>query len=256
MKIDVSEKTDEKMVFTLSGVTASYANTLRRLMLAEVPTMAIEEVLFTKNDSVLYDEIIAHRLGLIVLKTDIDGYKMKKTPDETGQHCEVRFSLSAEGPKVVYAKDMKSSDPNTVPVYGNTIITKLAEGQHLELEAVAQLGIGKDHTKWNPGVIWYYNTPIIKINNKNKDFEAFKDKYPPQIFNDKGQIDEKLINTPQLLDACIGVNNDIVNITFDMESYVFTVESFGAIPAKEIVTRALEVFDEQIKNFEGLVKKL
>ena len=68
MDLNIQEKTDNKLVFTLKGVTPAYANTLRRLMMGEVPTMAIEEVTFEKNDSVLYDEIVAHRLGLVVLR--------------------------------------------------------------------------------------------------------------------------------------------------------------------------------------------
>ena len=78
MKITMKENTPEKAVFTLSDVSAAYANALRRYMLGEVPTMAIDSCTFNKNDSVLYDEIIAHRLGLVVFKTDLDSYTSKK----------------------------------------------------------------------------------------------------------------------------------------------------------------------------------
>ena len=76
------------------------------------------------------------------------------------------------------------------------------------------------------------------------------------VFDKKGNIDKALINTPELIDACIGINKDIVDITFDTNTYQFTVESFGALPAKEIVERAMEVFNSQIKEFEGLAKAL
>lgn len=259
MDLKIIKKSDEKIVFKLDGVTPAYANTLRRLMLGEVPTMAIEDVTFVKNDSVLYDEILAHRLGLVVLKTDLDSYKMGSVCSCKGAgcpQCQLKLSLNVEGPATVYAKDLISKDPNVVPVFGDTILVKLLEGQKLELEATAILGIGKEHSKWNPGLVWYSNDSEIKVNNKSKDFDAFKDKFPPQIFDAKGAIDKKLINTASLIDACVGVNQDIVNVQFKPESFIFTVESFGALSAKEIVTRAMEVYNAQVKEFDSLVKDL
>lgn len=259
MKVTVHEKSEEKINFTLQGVSSAYANTLRRLMIGEVPTMAIEDVIINKNDSVLYDEIIAHRLGLIVLKTDLKSYNMQSVCKCKGAgcaQCQLKLTLNVEGPKTVYAEDIKSTDPKVIPVYPKTVLVKLLEGQKLEVEATAVLGIGKEHSKWNPGLIWYYNEPTFTINNKHKDFEKFKDQFPTQVFNAKGQIDEKLINTPQLIDACTGVNEEIVKVEHDRESFVFTVESFGALSASEIVETAMEVYDGQIKSFEGLVNSL
>jgi len=143
-----------------------------------------------------------------------------------------------------------------VPVYPETLIVTLLEGQQLELEAIAILGIGKEHTKWSPGLVYYTNEAKIKVNNKHKDFSKFKNKYPKQVFNKKGEIDKELINTPQLIDACFGVNDEIVHVEFDNSSFQFTIESFGALPAKEIVQQAIVVYDQQIKAFEGLVKAL
>lgn len=259
MKITVHENTNEKVTFTLSGVTTAYANTLRRLMLGEVPTMAVEEVTIDKNDSVLYDEIIAHRLGLVVLKTDLDSYVMTSVCKCKGAgcpQCQLKLSLKAEGPRVVYAKDLVSKDPSVVPVYPDTIIVKLLDGQQLQLEATAILGTGKEHAKWSPGLVWYTNEAVIKVNNKHKDFAEFKKQYPPQVFDKKGEIDASLINTPQLVDACVDVNPEIVNITFNKDSFEFSVESFGALKPKDIVERALEVYEGQIKSFEGLLKEL
>ncbi|MFW5865924.1 MAG: hypothetical protein ACOCU6_02405 [Nanoarchaeota archaeon] len=85
MKLSVQEKSDEKLKFTLKGASAAYANTLRRLMLGEVPTMAIEDVTFTHNDSILYDEILAHRLGLVVWNTDLDSYNLTSACPCKGQ---------------------------------------------------------------------------------------------------------------------------------------------------------------------------
>lgn len=256
MKLTVKENTPQKAVFTLSDVSAAYANALRRYMLGEVPTMAIDSCTFNKNDSVLYDEIIAHRLGLVVFKTDLDSYQVPKPGEALAAHNELKMNLKVSGPKTVYAKDITTKDPKVVPVYPETVIVKLLEGQELDVEMSAILGTGKEHAKWSPGLIWYAHEADIKVNNKSKDFATFKDKYPAHVFNKKGEIDKALINSPELIDACIGINKDIVDVTFDTNSYQFTVESFGALSAKEIVEQAMEVFNSQIKEFEGLVKAL
>lgn len=259
MKVTVHEKSDTKINFTLEGVSAAYANTLRRLMIGEVPTMAVEDVVISRNDSVSYDEIIAHRLGLVVLTTDLNNYNMQSVCKCKGAgcaQCQLKITLSVEGPKTVYAEDLKTADPKVVPVHPKTVLVKLLEGQKLELEATAVLGIGKQHSKWNPGLIWYYHDSTFTINNKHKDFETFKTQYPKQVFNAKGEIDEKLINAPELIDACRDVNKEIVKIEPNKDAFVFTVESFGALSAKEIVERAMEVYDGQIKSFDGLVKSM
>lgn len=260
MKLKINEQTGEKLIFELSDINAVYANTIRRLMQSEVPVMAIEDVTFYKNDSVLYDEILAHRLGLVVLKTDLESYNMKSVCSCKGvgcAQCELKLKLDVQGPRTVYASDLVSSDPKVVPVFPKTIITKLREGQKLTIEATAILGVGKEHAKWNPGLIWYYNKPTIKINTKSKNYSESKNKFPPQIFNDKGEIDAKLIEqNPQLIDACSDIDTDIVSITFDPDVFVFQVESFGFIPAKDIVKTSIDIFNKQLDAFSKLVKEI
>ncbi len=259
MELTIQEQKDNKLTFTLQGVNTAYANTLRRLMMGEVPTMAIEKVVFEKNDSILYDEILSHRLGLVVLKTDLENYKLPTECSCDGAgcpQCQLKLKLSVEGPKTVYASDLKSDDPAVQPVYPKTILVKLLKGQKLEFEAIAILGNGNEHTKWSPGLIWYRNKENIKVNNRSKDLDAYKNKYPKQVFNDKGLIDAKKINTPELIDACKDVNPSIVNIEFEKDAFVFTVESFGALNPKTIVEKAIEIYDKEIKVFESLVKEL
>jgi DNA-directed RNA polymerase subunit D len=191
------------LIFSLSGVDTAYANTLRRIMGFEVPVMAIEDVEFRKNTSILYDEIISHRLGLIPLTTDLKSYDMMSECKCKGAgcaSCTVKLVLKAQGPCTVYASEIKSKDPEIKPLYGKMPIVKLLEGQELEFEATAILGLGKDHSKWCPGLVFY-----------------------------------------KMPDA-------------DKDEFIFTVESWGQLTPKEIVTKAIDLYDKQLEEFTELVK--
>ena len=160
MEIKLVENQDKKgrLIFSVKGVDTSYANTLRRIMGYVVPVMAIEEVEFRKNTSIVYDEMIAHRLGLVPLTTDLKSYNMMSECKCKGAgcaSCTVKLTLKAVGPCTVYSSDIKSKDPEIKPVYGKMPIAKLLEGQEIELEATAILGQGREHSKWCPGLIFY-----------------------------------------------------------------------------------------------------
>src|SRR3989344_2893534 len=169
MEIQKLNQTDNELQFLLKGITPGLANMLRRIMIAEVPTLAIEEVNFIKNDSALYDEIVAHRLGLIPLKTDLSSYELKEACSCKGAgcaKCQLVLSLKAKGPCTVYSSEIQSQDPKVKPVYGNMPITILQKTQKLEFEAVAILGQGKQHAKFSP-CLAYYTT------ENDKDFMFF-----------------------------------------------------------------------------------
>jgi DNA-directed RNA polymerase subunit D len=202
MKAELVKGTEEKITFTLAGATPAYANALRRMATKEVPVMAIEDVEMRKNSSVLYDEIIAHRLGLIALSTDLKSYVMLPADhkgDEFINNAMVKFTLSVKGPCTVYAKDIKSKDPAIKPVHPKTPIVKLLEEQELQFEAIAILGKGKNHAKWDTGLAWY---------SEEKD------------------------------------------------SYTFNIESWGQLPAKEILLTALNLFNEQLDTIIEISKDL
>jgi DNA-directed RNA polymerase subunit D len=160
MEIKLVENQEKKnrLIFSLKGADTAYANTLRRIMGFEVPVMAIEEVEFRKNTSILYDEMIAHRLGLMPLTTDLKSYNMMSECKCKGAgcaSCTVKLTLKAQGPCTVYSSDVKSKDPEIKPAFGKMPIVKLLEGQEIELEATAVLGQGKDHSKWCSGLVFY-----------------------------------------------------------------------------------------------------
>lgn len=236
-------------------------NALRRSAISLVPTMAIENVEIRKNSSVLYDELLAHRLGLIPLTTDLKNYELIKTPEDIEKmKCSVKLSLKVKGPKTVYSSDIKSSDPGISPVYDNIPIVKLIKGQELEFEATAILGLGKDHMKWSPGIVFYKNMPIIKSNPK-VDVENLKNKLPEnsalKVSNGKISIDEEKLATTTYFDAFVG--EEIVpgvEVSMAENDYVFTVESFGQLNPKELMSTAVDCLKDRLNDLASQLQKV
>jgi DNA-directed RNA polymerase subunit D len=207
MEIKIVEYQEKKnrLIFSVKGVDTAYANTLRRIMGFEVPVMSIDDVEFRKNTSILYDEMFAHRLGLVPLSTDLKSYNMMSECKCKGAgcaSCTVKLTLKAQGPGTVYASDIKSKDPEIKPMHGKMPLVKLLEGQEVELEATAILGQGRDHSKFCPGLVFY-----------------------------------KMPNV-------------------DGDEYIFTVESWGQLTPKEIVIKAIDIYNKELEEFAELVKNL
>lgn len=251
MKLKNISSNNGKKVFEISDLNPGYVNTLRRIFSSEVPTMAIATVEFRKNSSALYDEIVAHRLGMLALTTDLKSYNFPKKEEEPSAATHATFTLKVKGPKTVYASDLTPKDKAITPVHPKTPIVKLLEGQELELIATAHLGYGTEHAKWDASLSTYYFKPKIEVkSNKNID------KYPSLVVKN-GKIDASLINTPQLIDACVDVSED-VKITYpeDKKEFVFTIESWGQLNPDQIVEAGIKRFEEEISSFEAAFKKI
>jgi DNA-directed RNA polymerase subunit D len=122
--------------------------------------MAIDEVVIIENSSIMYDELIAHRLGMIPLKTDLTRYVLPEECDCKSAlgcpRCRVLLVLDAEATdktRVVYSGDLKSEDEFVKPISNSIPIVKLAPRQVIKLEAYARLGKGKEHAKWQPTTV-------------------------------------------------------------------------------------------------------
>jgi len=247
------DKKSGRIQMLLKDSTPAFANALRRAIIDTVPSMAIEDVEIVKNNSALYDEVVAHRLGLIVLKTDLKGYtpRDKCTCEGAGcAKCTVHMTLKAKGPGIVTADDLKSKDPKVKPVFPETPIVQLLKGQELELECVAQLGRGKEHIKWSPGLAYYSNESTITVNNDSSKFAECKDQFPPQVFDKSGKIDKKLIAGP-LVDAVDGVCPDVVKVEYHPTNFLLSVEPWGQLSVREMVTTALDALAERFTEFES-----
>jgi DNA-directed RNA polymerase subunit D len=160
VKVKVLEDTGNSVSVQLEGIDRSYANAVRRFCISEVPSMAIDDVVILENSSVLYDEILAHRLGMIPIKTDLSRYILPEKCDcgsPLGCHkCRVLFVLDAKAKdkvSTVQSGDLVSEDREIRPVSETIPLVKLAMGQSVKLEAYARLGRGKEHAKWQPATI-------------------------------------------------------------------------------------------------------
>lgn len=221
--------TDEEVVFT-TNMNVSLANAIRRSV-GEIPVLAVVEADIYKNDSVLYDEIIAHRLGLVSLKNQ----KMKK--DDV---LEFKLKVKGEGEgKMILAEEM-----GTEVIYPETPLVLLGEGQVLELVARAKAGRGKDHAKFMPGLAYYKHLPKIKITGEGEKQTELVTLYS-EVFEMYG---EKV----KVKDAwkCDLDNEDMeeypgVEISFD-DNLVFTIESWGQIEAKKIFVEACKALKDNL----------
>ena len=146
MSLNVISQNEQKISIKLKGIPLQYANALRRICLNGVPIYAIDTVDILANSSVLADEVIAHRLGLIPLKTELSAVQQNNESDkimftlDSGETSESRTILSGE---------LKSQDDIVKPIADNIPIVTLAPGQRLNIEAYARLGRGTEHAKWN-----------------------------------------------------------------------------------------------------------
>ncbi len=169
MKIDMLENKGNYLRFKLSGSDYSTANALRRMLINSVDCFAIDKVTFYENNSVMFDEYIAHRIGMVPITTP-KGYNEKD---------EVLFSLEAEGPKTVYSKDIESKDKEVKVANDDIPIIKLGANQRLKFDGRAVIGHGMKSSKFQTCIATYK-----QIDEKNYDFyiESFGQMPPAEIF--------------------------------------------------------------------------
>ena len=174
--VSIGQLTEESVTFTLEQTDASVANALRRVMIAEVPTMAFDKIEIYANSTVLFDEFLSHRIGLVPLTSEYAHagevstmpkshfqYNRDCNCEQSCPRCTVHFKLhvkcESEDTQYVTTADLKSEEPGrcdiAVPLGDDgekqhILLVKMRKGQELHLRASAQKGIGKEHAKWSP----------------------------------------------------------------------------------------------------------
>ena len=270
MEIEFSSLDDTLARFTLTGASPAFANGFRRAMIGEVPTLAIEDVRIYDNTSAFFDEMLAHRLGLIPIKTDLSTYSIKEKCSCGGAGCPgcmVTFTLSVEGPKTVLSGDLIPQDPNATPVYDNIPIVKLTKGQKLVIEAHAVLNTGREHAKWQPTLVCgFKNHPVISISESCDACAMCVDECPRGILAVRGKkvevVDGKLTDCSMCKlceKACLssGIGDEpAITISAEADRYIFVVESDGSLPVKEIMNRALYYIRDQSDELERQIGEI
>ena len=154
--LEVINKDNQKISVKLKGVSLQYANALRRVCLNGVPVFAIDTVDIIENSSVLPDEGLAHRLGLIPIKTDLKRFNEQSKCDcqsESGcSNCRVMLVLDSgdsDVTRTILSNELSSEDDSIKPTSDKISIVQLTQGQRIKVECYARLGRGTEHAKWN-----------------------------------------------------------------------------------------------------------
>ena len=243
MKVELLNRDEESATFLVKGANTGLMNAFRRAVISEVPTLAIHEVFFYENTSPLWDEFIAHRLGLIPLKVEYGTYD---------ENTEVTFSLEAEGPKVVYSGELVSSDPSVKVADDRIIIVKLMDGQRLRLEAKARMGTAKQHAKWQAGLASYRYVYRAEI----KDPEAVKAEG-----GDPKKIEEENKSPAGLSDATYNLLRDVeelhpeaVSLKKNRDQFILYVETYGNMSLEELIKAATDVLEKNLNDVMEAIK--
>lgn len=232
--MEIVLKTPEKLVLRMPA-NESLANAVRR-SIAEVPTLAIDEVEILKNDSAIYDEMLAHRLGLMPLKTE------KAMSAKT----KIDLKLSKVGPGTIYAEDFKG---NAEVVHEKMPLTYLGLANHkIELIATATLGKGTTHAKYVPGLCYYRHLKEVSASSAiDQIVQKSKALIKPEKKGSKWLCD---LNDADI-DAIIALDKSAIK---DADEIVFIVESYGNMDAKDIFTKAIDALEENLDVVEKALK--
>ena len=150
MSLEIINENEQKVSVKIKGVPLQYANALRRICLNGVPIYAVESIDILDNSSVLADEGIAHRVGLIPLKTDLSA---SKDGNENDKIMLILDSGVSDETRTILSGELKSQDDSVIPTSKDIPIVTLAPGQSLKFEAYARLGKGTEHARWNSATI-------------------------------------------------------------------------------------------------------
>jgi len=260
-KIEVLSETDNKIVFKLLDASPALANSIRRAMKSLVPVLAVDYVDFYVNSSNFYDEMIAHRLAMLPIKTDLARFNLREKCSCEGvgcPNCQISFRLNVEGPKVVYARDFISDDPSIHFAYGDIPVLELFEGQQLMIEAVARLGIGKEHSKFQPVSACFYRViPRIEINEDCDLCKSCISACPRSILGEKdGKVVAKNLENCSFCKECMKVCEAKAIKVLETNDFLFVAEGTGALPVREVLSRAITILKEKAENFNKLLSEI
>ncbi|CAH1404446.1 unnamed protein product [Nezara viridula] len=289
--IKVIKHDSSEMEFDIIGIFPALCNAFRRILISEVPTMAIEKVTMIQNKTIIPDEILAHRFGLIPLKanprlfqyrmpgdlvgTDRDtlNYELKvkcvKNPHRRAGHYRLEdmylnYEVLSKDIKWIPFGDQKLlyKEEDMGAIQDDIVIAKMRPGQELHVKLAAVKGIGKDHAKFSPvGTATYRLHPHIKLLDDVIDDQAERlkqcfSKDVIEVVNKSGHKIAQVKNTR--IDMCSrNVHNepqlkDKVEIGRIRDHYIFTIESVISSPPDELFRESVKIMKK--KCAEALIE--
>ncbi|WP_336025200.1 DNA-directed RNA polymerase subunit D [Halobellus salinisoli] len=253
-EVEFIERGDREARFLVRDASPAVANGIRRAMVADVPTFSIDTVRFVENTSVMFDEMIGLRLGLVPLTTPLDDFEVGDA---------VTLALDVQGPATAYSGDIESSDALVQPADENIPIIELKEDQHLQFEADAVLDRGKSHAKHQGGVsVGYRHLQRVETAGDAGEFESQEPNILRGVIeeaaaadaDDESATDGDLVLTDEF-------DNDLTNrypgkeveVSDVSDAFVFHVETDGSFTAEELVLRAAGSLGDRAAELEEKV---
>uniref|UniRef100_A0A2M4CPM0 Putative rna polymerase i and iii subunit n=1 Tax=Anopheles darlingi TaxID=43151 RepID=A0A2M4CPM0_ANODA len=268
LQIVVVRYEENELEFDMIGVNPAIANVFRRLMLSEVPSMAIEKVHIYNNTSIIQDEVLAHRLGLIPLRADprMFEYKANETDPPTAQD-----SLEFERNHSIYSGQIKwvpignqatiYTEAAVGPIDDDILISKMRPGHEFDIKLFAVKGIGKDHAKFSPvATVSYRMLPDIQLTQPviGNDARLLQKCFSPGVIeidkSDQAYVKDARYDScsrnvyryPHLADA--------VKMARVRNHFIFTVESLGALKPDVIFLESVKVLKKKCRMFLDEIK--
>jgi DNA-directed RNA polymerase subunit D len=250
------DKKKGKISLLIKDSDEVFVNAIRRLIIEEVPTLAIEDLEIKDNNSALYDEMLGLRLGLTPIKTDLKSYNLKENCKCSGEgcaQCELTMTLKASKKGMVKASEATSSDPKCVFAEPEMPIVKLISKQKIDIIMKAVLGRGKEHAKWSPGMAFYKKEPIIKLGNI-QNAELLSKKCTDgaiEVNNGKVKVNQAKLYDSNLLELYAEMDKGI-ELSYT-DNIIFNLESWGQLSCKEILIQASDCLTSKTEEMEKLL---
>ena len=233
--MEIIKKKADKLSFS-AELEDSLANAIRRYV-NQIPVVAVDEIEISKNDSALYDETLAHRIGLIPLKAKKQTGKMKLESKKEG---------------IVYSGELKG---DAEVVYDKIPITLLDKNQELEIKATLKSGTGSEHAKFSPGLMFFRKSCEIKMDKKFKD--KIKEICPNANIKESGNqiiiFDDK---EEEISDVCGGIAEKAGEKPEIKENseMIIKLESFGQISPEAIFEKSIETLRKDLNDVSKKLK--
>lgn len=266
MDVTVEDLEDREAKVVVEGVPHAFVNALRRTLISDVPSLAVEDVTIYDNTSALFDEILAHRIGLLPIPTDLEGLVKQEECDcdEGCAECTVLYTLSKEGPGTVRSEDLTATQGDFEVADPDIPLIRLNEGQRVMLEATAILGTGDEHSKWSPvHGAGYKELPVVEIDDDPdllpNTVRELQEQAPESVSVDEdGGIEVHDRDDAYHWLRSVKDKHDLDHVHIDTreDAFVFSFETDGSLTARDALDAAVDVLVEKLEAVEEAVPDL